>query len=54
MRAKTGFVIGGVAPVGHLEQIVTFVDEDLFRYGTVWAAARLIAVCNRTNGLKII
>lgn len=39
VRARTGFVIGGVPPVGHLERPVTFVDEDLFAFQTVWAAA---------------
>jgi prolyl-tRNA editing enzyme YbaK/EbsC (Cys-tRNA(Pro) deacylase) len=39
VRARTGFVIGGVAPVGHLEPPVTFIDEDLLHYAEVWAAA---------------
>ena len=39
VRRSTGFVIGGVAPVGHLRPIRTFVDVTLARYDTVWAAA---------------
>jgi len=39
VRARTGFVIGGVPPVGHSESLVTFIDQDLLQYGTVWAAA---------------
>ena len=39
VREKTGFSIGGVPPVGHAEQPVTFVDEDLLREEEVWAAA---------------
>ncbi|MGG0939962.1 YbaK/EbsC family protein [Brevibacillus centrosporus] len=39
VRERTGFVIGGVAPVGHTGAIETIVDEDLFRYQTIWAAA---------------
>lgn len=39
VRARTGFVIGGVAPVGHAEPPVTFIDEDLLQYAEVWAAA---------------
>lgn len=39
VRARTGFVIGGVAPVGHAEPPVTFIDEDLLQYTEVWAAA---------------
>lgn len=34
----TGFVVGGVAPCGHLEPVVVLVDEDLFRFATVFAA----------------
>jgi prolyl-tRNA editing enzyme YbaK/EbsC (Cys-tRNA(Pro) deacylase) len=39
VRKRTGFAIGGVAPVGHLEKIETFIDEDLFGYEEIWAAA---------------
>jgi prolyl-tRNA editing enzyme YbaK/EbsC (Cys-tRNA(Pro) deacylase) len=39
VRLKTGFVIGGVAPVAHLTQPVTLLDMELFRFATVWAAA---------------
>ena len=39
VRERTGFAIGGVAPVGHLHPIRTVVDVDLARFGTVWAAA---------------
>lgn len=36
---KTGFIIGGVPPLGHLKKIKTFIDEDLFQYEEIWAAA---------------
>jgi prolyl-tRNA editing enzyme YbaK/EbsC (Cys-tRNA(Pro) deacylase) len=39
VRATTGFVIGGVAPVGHLHPVPTLVDVSLARYDSVWAAA---------------
>lgn len=39
VRAKTGFVIGGVPPIGHAEPLVTLIDEDLFQFGEIWAAA---------------
>lgn len=39
VRARTGFVIGGVPPVGHAEPPVTFIDEDLLAYDVIWAAA---------------
>ncbi len=38
-RLHTGFAIGGVPPLGHVEPITTFVDEDLLQYPEVWAAA---------------
>jgi prolyl-tRNA editing enzyme YbaK/EbsC (Cys-tRNA(Pro) deacylase) len=38
VRAHTGFAIGGVAPVGHSGELVTFVDASLCRFDTVWAA----------------
>ncbi len=39
VRLHTGFVIGGVPPLGHLEQIRTFIDRDLLQYSEIWAAA---------------
>lgn len=35
----SGFKPGGVPPVGYPQQPVTLLDEDLFLYDTVWAAA---------------
>ncbi|MDP9374435.1 MAG: YbaK/EbsC family protein [Chloroflexota bacterium] len=39
VRERTGFVIGGVPPVGHREPLDTFIDEDLLALEEVWAAA---------------
>lgn len=39
VRAVTGFAIGGVPPVGHLQQVETYLDQDLMQYETIWAAA---------------
>ncbi len=39
VRQHTGFVIGGVPPVGHLEKLEIFIDEDLLNYEEIWAAA---------------
>ena len=39
IRERTGFAIGGVAPIGHLEPIAAFADETLLGYDVVWAAA---------------
>jgi prolyl-tRNA editing enzyme YbaK/EbsC (Cys-tRNA(Pro) deacylase) len=38
-RAVTGFAIGGVPPIGHVETIETYLDEDFLQYEKVWAAA---------------
>ena len=32
VRKHTGFVIGGVPPVGHTELLKTFIDEDLLSF----------------------
>jgi prolyl-tRNA editing enzyme YbaK/EbsC (Cys-tRNA(Pro) deacylase) len=39
VKAKTGFSIGGVAPLAHAQPPVTLIDRDLFRFGEIWAAA---------------
>ncbi len=39
VRAWTGQVIGGVAPVGHPAPVRTLVDAWLAKYDVVWAAA---------------
>jgi len=39
VRARTGFVIGGVPPFGHAEPVETFIDQDLLNYSELWAAA---------------
>jgi len=36
---KTGFVIGGVPPLGHINSIKTFIDQDLMQHHEIWAAA---------------
>ena len=39
MRAVTGFAIGGVPPLGHIQKMETYIDEDFLAYPTIWAAA---------------
>lgn len=39
VRARAGFAIGGIPPVGHAESPETLLDEDLFRCEAIWAAA---------------
>ena len=39
VKAKTGYSIGGVPPMAHATPSVTLIDEDLFRFDEIWAAA---------------
>ena len=39
VRQHTGFAIGGVPPLGHAEKIIIYIDQDLFQYQEIWAAA---------------
>jgi len=39
VRARTGYAIGGVPPVGHTQPIATYLDEHLLDHAVVWAAA---------------
>ena len=39
VKQRTGFSIGGVAPVAHATPCVTLIDRELFRFADIWAAA---------------
>ena len=39
VKEKTGFSIGGVAPLGHLIAPITLFDEDLLRFAVIYPAA---------------
>jgi prolyl-tRNA editing enzyme YbaK/EbsC (Cys-tRNA(Pro) deacylase) len=39
VKARTGFSIGGVAPLAHSEPPLTLLDRELGRFEAVWAAA---------------
>ena len=39
VKARTGFAIGGVSPVGLLDAPMLLLDRDLQRFGEIWAAA---------------
>jgi prolyl-tRNA editing enzyme YbaK/EbsC (Cys-tRNA(Pro) deacylase) len=39
VRDVTGFAIGGIPPLGHATPLATFMDEALYAYEVVWAAA---------------
>ncbi|WP_420420726.1 YbaK/EbsC family protein [Simkania sp.] len=38
-RGVTGFAIGGIPPIGHLQVIRTLIDQDLLQHEVCWAAA---------------
>ncbi len=39
VRARTGFAIGGIPPVGHQDPLTTYLDEHLLAHRLLWAAA---------------
>ncbi len=39
IRQQTGFAIGGVSPIGHLNPIRAFMDPRLAEFDVIWAAA---------------
>jgi prolyl-tRNA editing enzyme YbaK/EbsC (Cys-tRNA(Pro) deacylase) len=39
VRAAAGYAIGGTPPFGHPRPIPAFIDQDLFAFGEIWAAA---------------
>jgi prolyl-tRNA editing enzyme YbaK/EbsC (Cys-tRNA(Pro) deacylase) len=38
VRASTGYVIGGVAPIGHSQPVKLVLDQDLRQFTKIWAA----------------
>jgi prolyl-tRNA editing enzyme YbaK/EbsC (Cys-tRNA(Pro) deacylase) len=39
VRTRTGYAIGGVPPIGHVQGIDTYLDENLLAHPVLWAAA---------------
>ena len=39
VKAQTGFTIGGVSPLGHINDLNIIIDKSLERFQTVYAAA---------------
>ena len=39
VKVQTGYTIGGVSPVGHLDKIEIFIDKSLERFNNLFAAA---------------
>ena len=56
VKEITGFTIGGVSPIGHLNKIDIFIDESLKRFANIFAAAghpNIIFKINFENLCKI-
>jgi Cys-tRNA(Pro) deacylase len=41
VRSATGYAIGGVPPIGHVQPLPILIDRNLLTHATVWAAAGL-------------
>lgn len=54
VRIHTGFVIGGVPPIAHIEKLETFIDEDLLSYQELWAAAGTPHAVFRLSPLDLV
>jgi prolyl-tRNA editing enzyme YbaK/EbsC (Cys-tRNA(Pro) deacylase) len=54
VREETGFAIGGVPPIGHTVPLTTFIDEDLFAYDQIWAAAGTPHAVFRLTGDELV
>lgn len=54
VREKTGFVIGGVPPIGHTEKLESFVDESLLQFEELWAAAGTPHAVFRLTGMDLL
>lgn len=39
VKEATGFSIGATPPFGHVQDLATYIDEDLMAFDRVWAAA---------------
>jgi len=39
VKAQTGYTIGGVSPIGHLNRVEIFIDKSLKRFNNLFAAA---------------
>ncbi len=54
VKFQTGYTIGGVSPVGHINKIQIFIDNSLSRFKDIFAAAGHPNVIFRINYEKLI
>lgn len=51
---KTGFAVGGVAPVGHACAVTVVMDADLLALDPIWAAAGSPTHVFRTSAARLV
>ena len=54
VKSQTGYTIGGVSPVGHINEIQIFIDNSLSRFTDIFAAAGHPNVIFKINYEKLI
>ncbi len=54
VKSQTGYTIGGVSPVGHVNKIQIFIDNSLNRFADIFAAAGHPNVIFKINYEKLI
>ena len=54
VKSQTGYTIGGVSPVGHVNKIQIFIDNSLSRFADIFAAAGHPNVIFKINYEKLI
>ncbi len=54
VREATGFVVGGVAPLGHTAPPLVLFDRDLLDLHSVWAAAGSPSMVFRTEAATLL
>ena len=54
VKSQTGYTIGGVSPIGHINNIPIFVDNSLSRFKDIFAAAGHPNVIFKINYEKLI
>ena len=54
VKSQTGYTIGGVSPIGHINKIKIFIDNSLSRFKDIFAAAGHPNVIFKINYEKLI
>ncbi|HET6608953.1 MAG TPA: YbaK/EbsC family protein [Rhodopila sp.] len=54
VQSRTGFAVGGVAPIGHACQVTSVIDRELLSLNPLWAAAGSPMHAFRTTAEQLI